>query len=336
MKIKILNHEGKIFHKPTESNPWHSFFKEFEKNGLDITSSKLDFKYDILVCNGYIPRIQMFLIRTFIKPKFIFLILWEPFQSKPQIYRQKFLNHFNFIFSPSPEWISGKNTQIFNWPQGTDVTPVQTFNDWRIRKNKVVCVNANKFSIIKGELYSLRRKILSNPIIAKEIDLFGRNWGRSYLWSFFQIIKSLIKSNPTAISCQGIKLLNPNLQSYRGSIPSKPEVISNYRVSLVIENSSNYLSEKLFDALASQTIAIYVGIDLTNVGLNKDIAIQLDHNIDIIIEEISRIIRLTDREQYSIFMKQQTEFRDVLKQWNNKTVFSKLARDIYRLIIVEN
>jgi hypothetical protein len=331
MKIKILNHGGKIFLKPSGDHPWNSFFEEFEKFGFKIVSKKFDLKYEILICNGHISKIRFFMIQTFIKPKLIYLILWEPIETNPQIYNRKYLENFNFIFSPTSNWINGENLHFFNWPQGTDVAPIQSFKDWSCRSNKVICIYANKFSVIKGELYSLRRSVLTNTKINKDIELYGRNWNRSYMWNYLQIFKSLIKSNRNSISLQSLRNVNPNLQNYRGSILNKAESIRNYRISLIIENSSNYISEKLFDALVSQSIAIYVGIDLSKIALSNKIAIQINQNSNLIADKISKIINLSDKEQYDIFVNQQEEFRKFLCEWNNDCVFSKLAKDICKL-----
>jgi hypothetical protein len=331
MRIKILNHQGKIFQKPIDGNPWNSFFEEFEMLGSRIVSNRFDLKYEILICNGYISRVRLILIRIFIKPKYTYLVLWEPVESNPRIYRRKYLDNFNFIFSPTPNWITGKNLNFFNWPQGTDVAPIESLRVWSNRRNKVICIYANKFSVIKGELYSLRRNVLINPKIVGDIDLYGRDWNRSYMWSIFQIIKSFIKSNPRIISLQSLRNINPKIHNYHGSVIYKPEIIGKYRISLIIENSPNYLSEKLFDALVSQSIAIYVGSDLSKIGLNKEMAIQINHSSDSIAEEISRIIQLSNKEQHDIYIKQQNEFRKVLGQWNNEFVFSILAREIYKL-----
>lgn len=331
MKIKILNHEGKIFRKPSSDNPWKYFFEELEMNGFNIVKNKLDRKYDVLVCNGYKSKMALTLIRFLSKPKLSYLIIWEPIQSDPRIYNRKFLNGFSEIFVPSPIWASGKNTQLFNWPQNTQVTPLESFSDWQKRANKVVCIFANKFSVIKGEQYSLRRKILIDPKISKEVDLYGRNWDRSHLWNIFQIFKSFIKSNGKLISLQSFKDTNPNIQNYLGKVENKVESISNYRISLVIENSADYLSEKLFDALIAQSIVIFVGIDLDKIGLSKEIAIHVDPSSNEIRDKVYQLTQLSDQEQYKIFTKQQNEFRKILKEWDNKYVLSKLASDICKI-----
>ena len=331
MKIKILNHDGKNFRKPPHDNPWKYFFEEIEKYGFHIVKNKFDLKYDVLVCNGYKPKMELLMIRILSKPKLSYLIIWEPIQSDPRIYKRKFLNGFNEIFVPSPIWKIGKNTQFFNWPQNTQATPLETFGDWQNRANKVVCIFANKFSVIKGEQYSLRRKILIDPKIAEEVHLFGRNWDRSHLWNIFQIFKGFIKSNGKLISLQSLKDTNPNIRNYLGSVENKVQTISNYRISLVIENSADYLSEKLFDALISQSIVVFVGIDLDKIGLSKEIAIHVDPSANKIRDKVSQLTQLSDQEQYKIFIKQQNEFRKILKEWDNKYVLSKLAMDICKI-----
>jgi hypothetical protein len=128
-----------------------------------------------------------------------------------------------------------------------------------------------------------------------------------------------------------VDVIRPNIESYKGSTENKIASIRKYKFSLVIENSGNYLSEKLFDALVSQTIVVYAGIDLDRIGLNKEIAIEVNQNVGSIRAEISRLARLSDDEQYKILRKQQTEFMKILSEWDNNFVFSKLAKNIYAL-----
>jgi hypothetical protein len=69
-------------------------------------------------------------------------------------------------------------------------------------------------------------------------------------------------------------------RNYLGIAPDKLEVLSRYRVSLVLENSLDYFSEKLLDALYSFTIPVYCGPDPEHLGLPRGLVVLCKPNIE--------------------------------------------------------
>jgi hypothetical protein len=59
-----------------------------------------------------------------------------------------------------------------------------------------------------------------------------------------------------------------------GHVEDKIVTGDKYRVAVVIENSPTYVSEKLFDALRSGCVPIYVGPDLADFGIPSGVTIQ--------------------------------------------------------------
>jgi len=51
-------------------------------------------------------------------------------------------------------------------------------------------------------------------------------------------------------------------------------------VTVVVENSPEYLSEKLFDAFLAATLPIYCGPPLRSYGIPDGLAIQVPGNVD--------------------------------------------------------
>ena len=79
---------------------------------------------------------------------------------------------------------------------------------------------------------------------------------------------------------KGIKYYFRHYNNYLGEVLDKRSVLSMYKYCLVIENSSDYLSEKLFDALLSGCIPIYVGPDLANFEIPGNLFLQAEPNLN--------------------------------------------------------
>jgi hypothetical protein len=131
----------------------------------------------------------------------------------------------------------------------------------------------------------------------------------------------------------GLKDPNPNLINYLGPISDKQYTQSKYRISLVIENSSDYISEKLFDALDSQNIVVYVGAEISKFGLNKNMVIQIDENAELVRDALVKLLAVDPKDQYKLLSLQQNEYRKIASDWNNKNVLRKLADSINTLLI---
>jgi len=101
----------------------------------------------------------------------------------------------------------------------------------------ICCISGNKLVKHPSELYSERLRALDYFSLSREgIDLFGVGWETSTRTS---VINSL-----------------------RGPVENKSEVLKSYKFSICYENSkeyNGYISEKIFDCFAAGTVPIYYG-----------------------------------------------------------------------------
>ena len=158
------------------------------------------------------------------------------------------------------------------------------------RVNNVVLVNANKISMSKGELYSLRRQaILAHP----DIHVYGSGWNDSALQRVLRVGKeSIIALAHPAGWTLGTRALWLTPANYRGVIRDKISVTSRYKVSLVIENSQEGVTEKLFDAWVAGCIPVYVGPNLSSFDIPKTLVVQADASTDSIHDAISLALQM--------------------------------------------
>lgn len=133
------------------------------------------------------------------------------------------------------------------------------------RLDRAVIVNANKFSWVKGEFYSLRRMVLSKDF---NVDIYGEGWRAPKLrlirTQAFELLRALV--SPERVSFGG-RLALSRFENSLGTCEDKRLTIGQYKVNLVIENSTELVTEKLVDAWVAGCIPVYVGPDLGPHGI---------------------------------------------------------------------
>jgi len=158
------------------------------------------------------------------------------------------------------------------WPQTT--WNLEYF-DSQSRVERVVAINANKYSCVRGELYSLRSMTFTH---FSEVDVYGTEWTRSKTRNVLKFLREFVIAldyrNDSGVSLACASAITKAPRNYLGSPTNKRETLSHYTSSLVIENSSEYMTEKLFDSLLSGTIPIYVGPAVHKFGIPPLLVVQ--------------------------------------------------------------
>ena len=111
------------------------------------------------------------------------------------------------------------------------------------------------------------RRRLANQLSAHNLDTYGPLWNASLSSKLFHRISvglNALKGGfiPNLLEIYGN--LHWKYPTYMGEPMDKHRIIQQYRYSLVVENSSDYCSEKLFDVVINGSIPIYVGPNLDN------------------------------------------------------------------------
>jgi hypothetical protein len=200
------------------------------------------------------------------------LIRNEPKIVLPECYKRKKLINFEKIIDVGRPKKS----------QNLSINPAQNLevflgNKTRI-SSKVIMINSNLFSLRSGELYSLRRKAFYK---CDFIDLYGFGWEKNLVFKIKTLmieIKNLL-IYPSPINLRGQLNYFFGKNKSNGSVLSKRSIFSSYKIALIIENSPTYISEKLFDALTSGCIPIYIGIDLRQFDIPDYLYVKTEPNI---------------------------------------------------------
>ena len=254
------------------------------------------------------------------------LILWEPPVVNPKLHSEEYLSNFGYIYAPSKEWATKFNSIYFKWPIGDFRSKL---SNYKYRENSAVMIQSNKINFFIGENYSLRRILLYKSIKLKyPIKLYGTDWDKIPIKETFKAFVYFLLNFKLGFSINAIKYTSRKYPHYEGISKNKFTTLEKYKYSIVIENHNSYVSEKIFDSLNSDCITIYVGPSLVDYGLNENIAIQSDPDHKCILENLGKVMDLSDSETRRLHKIQRYHFQKVKAKWNNHLVLSNLAKDI--------
>jgi hypothetical protein len=247
------------------------------------------------------------------------LLRFEPRVVWPKNYDASLLSKFGRIFdvgrSPAPE------IESEFWPQFWD-QPIDIASGSQSRLDRIVLINSNKVSCNKGELYSLRKKAVNR---IESADLFGVGWDDPIARNFVNWLKAM---NFT-LSHRHIPVLTTAFtffrfpKNYHGQLEDKISKLKEYKYSLVIENSTEVVTEKVFDSFVAGTFPIYVGPDLTKLGVPPNLFISAEPNLPSIENSILEA-RKINLEAWRIDLQEWMNREETQMNWNYHFVFTRL------------
>jgi hypothetical protein len=329
MKIRLIGHSKNSIMSVGVEGPWYQFQRTLKDLGHEISSENFGAGNNCLIANSHSRRAIAECDENKIPLNRRILILWEPKVVIPKMYKKKILSQYGKIYAPSVSWSEQVKGEKFNWPQLNLRSRSQDFKDWETRKNKAVMVLANKFSASRGEQYSLRRELNQLCEEKNEMDLFGSKWNEGYSYNIKHYVKSLLRTPIQDFDPRSAKLLLRMFSNFKGHSKDKIETTSGYTISIVIENSCDYISEKLFDSVCSGAITVYVGADLEKFGLKRDTVIQSGASAKDIAKIVRNLKSKSLDDQKKIAQTQYNSLIEVADKWEGNVVLTKLARDIH-------
>lgn len=248
-------------------------FDSFGQFLLDrgLLSLSVDSTAEQLVCIDYAPSVAKEIQKLGLSPENCSLVHMEPSVVLPTNYSGSRKRQFGKVITVGG--IGSHDSRSVHWPllwpSAFDLEKLHATE----RDERVVVINGNKMSFIKGELYSLRRKAIKN---LDNLDLYGTQWDSKFAPRLIIAIKSFAQA-VLSFKLPRLSGLNLWFQDYpksKGPVDDKLQTMANYKYALVIENSAEYMSEKLMEALFAGCVPIYVGPDPEKYDIPKELVIR--------------------------------------------------------------
>lgn len=209
------------------------------------------------------------------------MIVREPRIVRPDLYLSKTRALFDHSWAQSRSWARELGGEFFFTPlhipaQRADISRAA----WEGRSKVPCLLLANKYSAVAGEMYWLRRALMAESERRElPIDAIGSGWDMSG----FTKARKLARASATAlqsgllprIKATDLSLPNklPHTVRVMGNVEDKYATLSTYQVAFVPENSREYVSEKLLDAVVAGCIPIYVGGNIADFGFPEDMCL---------------------------------------------------------------
>jgi hypothetical protein len=134
-------------------------------------------------------------------------------------------------------------------------------------------------SFVRGELYSLRREIASK--FQEDVDLYGFDWNKSMPSNLKTVLGELaltLKARKIP-RLSGLKGFGYNFSNYCGASQEKLTPYSKNKFAIVIENSLELRTEKLYDSVEAGAIPLYVGPKVPE-DIPENLFIHCEPNVD--------------------------------------------------------
>lgn len=201
------------------------------------------------------------------------------------------------------------------------------------RLTRVVMVNANKFSWISGENYSLRRAVAA---ARPDLDVFGADWTRSRTWVIRKLFVELFRGLVTPFHVRSLaqfafaRPVNP-----LGPCDSKLSTLSRYKVNLVIENSMELVTEKISDAWFAGCVPVYVGPNLDDFGIPSDLYIRANPDLVSVLKALDRALAM-DQAALSSRVKDFLVSDFYRNQWSSKSAWKAVWKYIFENVSPQN
>ena len=243
------------------------------------------------------------------------LVINEPSVVIPEHSQTKIRRQFNIVIEVGRPY----SEPIVPWPQTWASPANQEVNKY---PNRAVLIQSAKYSFVKGQLYGLRMLVASSD---KRIDVFGHGWSESPVRTVGRLALELIRSlrGKARLDLSTLTSAFRKPLNYLGSVDSKISTMNQYKVALVIENSQEYMSEKLFDALFARCIPVYVGAELEPFGIPDSLYVKAAPTKESISEAISFALSM-DYESWRSKVDAFLEDPQTREKWDGKSATRRI------------
>ena len=259
-----------------------------------------------------------------VNPDTVIALIAEPKIVRPDMYRTRIMKKFLECLTISR--VRAEKLGLENVME-LPIKPPSIFHTDAKRDRKICLVAGHKFSASRLSNYGLRRKVLSSKF-GGLIDLYGPDWFDPF-WLELQrrvFAARLQFWSPTEFSIKEfLGDFGKSYTNYRGIMDADFRMMNRYELSLVVENQSDYISEKIWISLARGAVPIYVGPALNEFNEElADAVFQVEAKPEAILEV------LNNASPAEIELKRSAGFSVLESNWMTSRNDENVARKFIR------
>jgi hypothetical protein len=238
---------------------------------------------------------------------------------------------FPYSLLPNPNAQLTKGTSARQIIESEEFEELFTLNHWLNRKILISLIASNKVSATAKNNYSLRRDLAySFPI--HRLNVYGGLWDANFLKKLDHRLRVAIHAIRNRTFPNPFSIYGSFFRRYKNFIEkleNKQSFVKDSKFSLIIENSNDKVTEKLFDALINGSIPIYYGPKLETMGIPGH-KISLDGDNSKYIEE--KVANISDQEVTTILIeiKRFLTSQSFLDYWTEESVYQKISEKIQK------
>jgi hypothetical protein len=280
----------------------------------------------------------------------LILIRLEPIAVLPIQYTKKVEGVFDLIISPGRKITTTQYREFIGWPYRFNFNPSKPnlekieiesvvnqsvrdglfdYEQWAFRDNALVLIAANKVSPTSNSNYRIRRRI-ARSMNKSELNVYGDLWNdtkRQLISHRVRIFLFAIRTGyvPNILEVYGSFFTK--YSNFIGKPFNKHDVNKKYKYSLVIENSDDYCSEKLFDAMINGSIPIYIGPKNNEINLPDNLYLSCNGSIS----DIKNLLASLTQDQCDGMLNSMKVFLqsdNFLIGWQSEEIYRKIAEKI--------
>ncbi len=202
-------------------------------------------------------------------------------------------------------------------------------DNWLTRPGEMVFIASNKTSPSGNLNYFLRRKLVKENLRG-HIDVYGIGWAGKKSILIATILKQIafsIRIGYVPKLCRMLDGVFSDFPKTNGFVDDKHELLQGYKFNVIIENSSNIHTEKIFDAFINGTIPIYCGPELDGFGVPSCAYIRFDGSIVGLFESLKGL-KSSDFETMRIESTKFIQSDEFQNQFSAESVYSRIASSI--------
>ena len=293
MRIAVLYHRGL---EPEAGSPWDALLAGLGDAGHEAAfGGGNSGRIDALVALNDQPAVNDLQREAAISASRSALIAMEPRVTSPMMYSTRHLRRYGIRYAASPLWARSMAAASFPWPQELGLTQTSAGPS----AYAATMIIGDKRSAVAGSLYGLRRQVIREFARARTpLAVFGPGWNAPVRERFVSggkaCAKAVIGGLPPRLG-EAFGGLGERPEHWLGRVEDKSTAFAVAPVSIVIENSADYVSEKLVDALRGGVVPIYVGPTLADFGFPPGLALECPPSASAILRAIATL----DEEQHS-------------------------------------